>query len=184
VPNFTYGTFSGASDLNVGYVPPFEPYWCGKWNGLKAMAVDLDAANGSDVLPDGPSDAVLHMTRGTSDIWANFQWPITAVDRSAHTLKLGSGGWQFPRGTTNGHWFLDNAGVAALSSAAEWYLDTKQRRLFMVGNGTTAPPSQMIAAQRTTVIKQAGTQADPVTNVTLHDLTVAHADVTYLMPYE
>lgn len=31
---------------------------------------------------------------------------------------------------------------------------------------------------------QVGSQAKPVTNVALHDLTVAHADITYLLPYE
>jgi len=31
---------------------------------------------------------------------------------------------------------------------------------------------------------QVGSQANPVKNVALHDLTVAHADVTYLLPYE
>ena len=31
---------------------------------------------------------------------------------------------------------------------------------------------------------QVGSQANPVTNVALHDLTVSHADITYLLPYE
>ena len=194
---FTYGRFVGAADQNVGYVPPFEPYWCGKWVGLTAMTYSLDTrtANGevdsnvvtgssTPLLPDGPSDAVLHMTRGTSDIWANFQWNITSHDLSEQRLVLGKGGWQFPRGTTNGHWFVDNAGIGALSSPGEWYHDRQTHMLYMVGNGTSPPPSDVIVSQRPVVLRQRGTRSHPVRGVSLQDLTVAHAEVTYSLPYE
>ena len=201
---FTYGRFVGAADQNVGYAPPFEPYWCGKWIGLTAMSYTLGTANGEGVdsnssaaldvrkatgpkmplLPDGPSDAVLHMTRGTSDIWANFQWNVTRHDLSEHRLVLGKGGWQFPRGTTNGHWFVDNAGIEALTSAGEWYHDRQTHMLYMVGNGTSPPPSDVIVSQRPVVLRQRGSRSHPVRGVTLQDLTVAHAEVTYSLPYE
>jgi hypothetical protein len=158
VANFSYGFFKGAKDLSVGYSPPFEPYWCGRWSGLSAMMYKPQISNGTEALTNGPSDAVLHMTRGTSDIWANFQWPVTSIDTTAHELKLGKGGWQFPRGTVNGHWFLDNAGIGALTAAGEWYRSADGMMIHMVGNGTaTPPPAVMIAAQRTTVLKQVRT---------------------------
>ena len=84
------------------------------------MTYKPESSNGTEALTHGASDAVLHMTRGTSDIWANFQWPVTSIDTTAHELQLGKGGWQFPRGTTNGHWFVDNAGLGALTEAGEW----------------------------------------------------------------
>ncbi len=200
---FTYGHFVGAADQNVGYVPSFEPYWCGKWSGLAAMNYVLETKNregdsnssahrdarratgpSTPLLPDGPSDAVLHMTRGTSDIWANFQWNITSHDLSAQRLVLGKGGWQFPRGTTNGHWFVDNAGIGALTSPGEWYHDRENHMLYMVTNGSSSPPIDVIVSQRPVVFRQRGSQAHPVRGVSLQDLTVAHAEVTYTLPYE
>lgn len=186
---FTYGHFTGAADKSVGYVPPFEPYWCGKWSGLSAITYDLDPENpgalpAEPLLPDGPSDAVLHMTRGTSDIWANFQWNITAHDLSNQQISLGKGGWQFPRGTTNGHWFVDNAGLSGLTSPGEWYHDRHKNVLYMVGNDTNVPPTDIIVSQRPVALRQRGTAAKPVRGVALHDLTVAHAEVTYTLPYE
>jgi hypothetical protein len=81
-----------------------------------AFEEDKDGDSGSDessapapLLPDGPSTAVLHMTRGTSDIWANFQWNVTSHELEKRRLSLGPGGWQFPRGTTNGHWYATHA---------------------------------------------------------------------------
>ena len=62
---------------------------------------------------------------------------------------------------SNGHWFLDNAGLGALTEAGEWYF--ADGMLHMVGNGTDAPPAAMIAAQRTTVIKQVSSPTDPNT---------------------
>ena len=35
VANFSYGKFVGYNDTNVGYEPAFEPYWCGKWSGIR-----------------------------------------------------------------------------------------------------------------------------------------------------
>jgi hypothetical protein len=182
---FTYGHFTGAADKSVGYSPPFEPYWCGKWSGLSAITYDLEeTATARALLPDGPSDAVLHMTRGTADIWANFQWNVTAHDLSEKRISLGKGGWQFPRGTTNGHWFIDNAGIAALTAAGEWYHDRQAHVLYMVGNGTAPPPTDVIVSQRSVALRQRGTAGKPIRGVVLHDLTVAHAEVTYTLPYE
>ena len=76
----------GAKDQNVGYSPPFEPYWCRKWTGLSAMTYKPESSNGTEALRNGPSDAVLHMTRGTSDIWANFQ--VSRFSQEESQLRL------------------------------------------------------------------------------------------------
>ena len=50
--------------------------------------------------------------------------------------------------------FLDNAGIGALTAAGEWYHDRQSHTLYMVGNGTHPPPSEAVASQGTTVLRQ------------------------------
>ena len=100
VPGFVYGHYSGAEDLTAGYYrsgAPFEPYWCGKWSGLRGLALNTAGnafANSSlarwnaSRLADGR--AVLHMTRGTSDIWSNFQWRIDNYTAAAAAVGGGA----------------------------------------------------------------------------------------------
>eukprot|EP00041_Stephanoeca_diplocostata_P031274 m.971050 g.971050 ORF g.971050 m.971050 type:complete len:945 (+) comp23926_c0_seq7:45-2879(+) len=195
VANFTYGKYTGANDHTVGYAPAFEPYWCGKWTGIRnltfdvqriAQKVPVSAANFSDVGPH----SVLHMTKGSNDIWANYQWHVAGFTmRNGSTgeegvLSLGAGGYQFPRGEGGaGWWFIDNAGVAGLSQPLEWYYNASTTTLYMHAN-RTALPSSVIATQQYTLVQHNGTQTAPVVNVTLADLTFAHTEVSYLLPYE
>lgn len=84
VANFTYGTYVGADDRTVGYVPAFEPFWCGKWSGIRNFTFAIASLSPSEVVgaanfSDVGAHSVLHMTKGASDIWANYQWQVADV---------------------------------------------------------------------------------------------------------
>jgi hypothetical protein len=95
VPAFGYGTFNGANESGAGYSPSFEPYWCGKWTGISTFSPKkgqtpgghLDSWNATQLAEGG---ATLHMTRGTQDIWANFQWQVEGLSRSGSSSSGGA----------------------------------------------------------------------------------------------
>ena len=196
VPHFTYGTFTGGDDRSAGYAPAFEPYWCGKWTGCRGVdytqAAALPATDPAGPLPElptVPSDAeriVVHSTRGTSDIWANFQWAVGKHDPKAKSLAFTKGGFQFPRGTSGmGWWFVDNAGINALSMPHEWWYSPTTSTLFMMKNGTSDTlPTSLVVGNLATLIRATGSQAQPLPPITIENLTIAHSEVTYLEPYE
>jgi hypothetical protein len=209
VPHFVYGEFNGAKESGAGYSPSFEPYWCGKWTGISTFSLKKGATPGGHVeswnatqLAEG--HATLHMTRGSTDIWANFQWQVEGLSSTndkgsgtAHngssaadggdepTLLLGRGGVQFPRGSSGmGWWFIDGV-LAELDSANEWYFDPPTRRLYWWPNSTTAEePTEaggtpvLVAARLQTLIRVTGAR------VHLANLTFAHTERTVLEPYE
>lgn len=86
-------------------------------------------------------------------------------------------------GCVGGARFIDNAGVAGLSQPLEWYYNATTAMLYMYANGTVLP-TEVIATQQHTLLQHNGTQAAPLVNVTVTDLTFAHTEVSYLLPYE
>eukprot|EP00937_MAST-01D_sp_MAST-1D-sp2_P007160 g7160.t1 len=202
VPGFIYGEYSGASDLTAGYEPAFEPYWCGKWSGIRGLQLDAasGALNGSALSRWNASRlaggrAVLHMTRGAGDIWSNFQWRVAGFHAGNTTLALGAGGYQFPRGASGSGWFWVDNVLEELDAPLEWYFDKPTRRLFFLPNATGgagrggARVPALVAARLRTVIAAAGDGdggggGERIANVSLSGLRFAHTATTYLAPYE
>lgn len=142
------------------------------------------------------------MTRGQQDIWANFQWTVTELSHNANDtidLKLGSGGYQFPRGASqSGYWFVDNI-EEELDQAGEWYLDLKpdltssitnaDAHLMYCRNSTEQPqePPQdetFVATYLKTLVRIRGSDAKPVKGLQIRGITFRHSEVTYLEQYE
>jgi hypothetical protein len=199
VPNFGYGKFEGGNESTAGYSPSFEPYWCGKWTGISTFSPKEGATPGAHVASWNTSElagggATLHMTRGTQDIWANFQWQVEGLSRTANgttALSLGKGGVQFPRGTmSTGWWFVDGM-LAELDSPNEWMFEPKSRQLYWWPNTTAADADDssakssmsetqptMVATRLKTILRVVGA------HVSIANLTFAHTDRTQLDVYE
>jgi len=73
-----------------------------------------------------------------------------------------------------------------LDSPGEWYFDAAAKMLYLYPNTTDSAPADagLVAAQGKYAIRVSGSQAAPVTNVTLSGITFAHADVTYLDKFQ
>jgi hypothetical protein len=129
------------------------------------------------------------MTRGSSDVWANYQWELINHDSKNHTFLAGRGGYQFPRGlATPGFWFVENI-KEELDVATEWFYDSNISKLYYFPHGNQtdllkANSIDVVATQLETLVDITGSAEDPVKGIVLKDLTFAHSEITYLKDYE
>ena len=70
-----------------------------------------------------------------------------------------------------------------LDSPGEWFYDDKTKMLYLAQNGTSLP-EEGVAPILDELIVVMGTQDQPVMNITIANLTLAHTAVTYLSSYE
>lgn len=175
--------------MSAPWVPNYTSYWCGKWAQVAEVGYQVNASVASRwPTGDGMSGAVFTMTRGGSDVWANYQWEVASHDPTSHTLTLGRGGYQFPRAASTGYWFIENL-LAELDTPSEWYLDAATETLYYYPfpnqtAGMTSGTLEVVGTQLETLISARGSQAAPLTNVGVVRLGIAHSELTYLKDYE
>ena len=113
----------------------------------------------------------------------NVNFPIgtghevySVLGRYLHTL-LGK------RGTCyRAEWHVDNT-FEELDSPAEWFYDDKTNMLYFDQNGTSLP-EEGVAPILDELIVVMRTQDQPVMNITIANLTLAHTAAMYLSSYK
>jgi hypothetical protein len=177
VGNFTSGSFWGTRSPPAGaqyrvpagvVLPPSAP---------NASAWDTSAA-------------VVHAFH--CDSWGDWAFAVDAAGGPPGpvngSLRFSSGGWQEARGcSTGGAFFVENAGLALVDAAGEWFFDSSSRMLTMAFNESSPPVANstfLVAAQLATVLNATGSSEDPVVGFRLGpNLTVAHTTADFGLPY-
>ena len=161
----------------------------------------LQSWNTTRFQESGGNDPVVFMI--TPYQYAFWQFQLQDVDKSKNELLFGRGGFQEQRGCEQKcgakaaesrndalEFYVENV-FEELDAANEWYLDTKTRKLYYISNSTATdgaafdPESaQFVAPRLTQLIEIRGSQDVPVRNVSLEDVGITQAAVTYFEDYE
>jgi len=197
----------------VGYDDPRGPRGKNHTQGLSAQlpwGFDFDPADAHKGGPflasmKDPAGAIVHAWRDQG--WFTNMFEVASSDASgsvtfataeSYGVKHVKGGWQGGRGwqvndsvihdpegqyfVGANKWMIENV-FEALDEPNEWFFDTKERKLYLIPNTTTAgpPPADMqyVAVVLETLISINGTKAMPVRNVTVQGITFRDAaDIT------
>ena len=128
-----------------------------------------------------PSTGELHTFQGAR--WGGWVFQIDKRDETNRNLTWSKGGFQEARGATSGaEWFVDNI-FEELDSPGEWYYDNDHMILYFVQNGTELP-QEGVGSVLDQLILITGTQREPVKNITIANVTIAHSATTYMSSYE
>ena len=101
-------------------------------------------------------------------------------------FNFSSGGFQgsIGQGGIGGEWFIENV-LEELDSGMEWYHDVDAGKLYYAHNETGAIPATLAFEAVTTkvLLNLTGTQADPITDVSVRGITIRDTAYTYLDPH-
>ena len=124
--------------------------------------------------------------------WGNLQWKIKGIDPSTNTIWFGEGGqqigakWSKNPAVLNqrSRFFVDNV-FEELDAPGEWFLDKKKNILYYYPSpGVELKTARIEVPVLEHAIRFAGTQENPVRNISLQGFRIAHTATTYLEPYE
>ena len=174
----------GREGLCSVYDPPVS-YWCSeKPSGGGAFAFRTPSGVAID-LPNAPyadaGDALFFVWRPAR--WANWMFEVAAERGGNYTF--GRGGNQGARGSDNGgDFFVENV-FEELDYPNEFFFDKKAKKLYLVHNGTGAPPDDatVVATKQRVLLNVSGTQWDPVRDVKHEGVTFTSTRYTYMDPH-
>ena len=116
--------------------------------------------------------------------WGSWAWRIKSVDASDRRIQFGAGGHQTTRGAMNGGpWYVEGV-KEELTAKSEWVHSLKDSKVYLMPNGTAlAKDAKVVAAVLERIIAIVGTQAKPVTCVTVRGFKLRHSASHYVGPY-
>ena len=178
---------NGRKAIRARDVGDFEQMWRIRSMDKKGETLYVPAAAVSKILRERHAEMVLH------EMWcvANLRIKDISVmgDSAAVTFHNPESHihfmhpWPSPMVTTDGHnsaFYLTNA-KPLLDQPGEWYLDTKEERLYyMPRHDENMRTAEVEVPALETLLKVEGTPDRPVTDVTLSGITFRHA--TWLRP--
>ena len=135
-------------------------------------------------------DAEIHIYQAA--YWGNLQWKIKGIDCATNSIWFGDGGQQIGAKWSknpavlnqNSRFFIENV-FEVLDAPGEWFLDGTKNALFFYPDQETDLRSAVIEVPvLEEAIRFAGTQEDPVQNISLQGFRIAHTATTYLKPYD
>ena len=175
--------------------------WAGHTPLNRQRGLGFSCPNASQQWCSKPWQNASEATVWCSGLWANLEYTVfahtsaaAATEASTATvinLTFGSGGNQMAFGPlwpgVCGYGFFVEGIIEALSAPGEFYHDRVGNRLFLVpqnaNNASQPPPTSVLAVTATTVLRFAGSQAQPVRNVRLAGLTFRGAAKTFIGPH-
>ena len=127
-----------------------------------------------------PSTGVVHAFH--CQHWGGWQFKLDKRDNDSQTLTWSHGGFQEARGCDYGaEWYVENI-FEELDSPGEWFFDYDTRKLYLYPNSTL--PNEVVGTNLNVLISIKGSQTNPVKNITISDITLAHTATTFLLDYE
>jgi len=189
-----FQTFTSGIGGTCDRFQPNAGYWCSnnvQGGGSVIYYVPTAMQATSDVLPNLPyknaTNAVVQTWRPGH--WASWMYVVgsTSADGNATNFTFSSGGFQGSRGENGGEdTYIENV-FEELDAPAEWYYDEVNQILYFWFNATsgTPPPSDgtLLATQTKWLFNITGTQANPVTDITLLGLGLRDTAYTYMDPH-
>lgn len=118
--------------------------------------------------------------------WGNKGYAVASKDAN-NNVTFDYGGFQMaygPASTCNS--FYVEGLLEALDSEEEFYHDVGASKLYFIPNAShpTPLPETVVAVVEQSILKISGTQAEPVTDVTLRGIIFTGAAKTFLAPHE
>jgi hypothetical protein len=137
-----------------------------------------------------PEEAEIHIFQEA--YWGNLQWRLNGIDPETHSIWFGEGGQQIgakwdknpARVGGRSRYFIENI-FEELDSPGEWFLDKRMNILYYYPEAGIDLKTALVEVPRLEhIIHFAGTQAQPVKNITLKGIRFAHSLSTYLCRYD
>jgi Right handed beta helix region len=135
-------------------------------------------------------DAEIHIFQAA--YWGNLHWKIKGIDFDKNSIWFGEGGqqigakWSKNPAVLNQKslFFIDNV-FEELDAPGEWFLDKKKDLLYYYPEPKTNLQNAVVEVPvLEQAIQFAGTQENPVRNISLQGFRIAHTKTTYLSPYD
>ena len=127
-----------------------------------------------------PSTGVVHAFHCKH--WGGWQFKLHERHDDSQILTWSYGGFQEARGCDNGtEWYVENI-FEELDSPGEWFFDYDTRKLYLYPNSTL--PNEVVGTNLNVLISIKGSQTNPVRNIAISDITLAHTATTFLLDYE
>ena len=113
--------------------------------------------------------------------WGGWQFAIEDRNMANETITFSRGGFQEARGCDHGsEYYIDNI-KEELDSPGEWFYDKEEMKLYFAPNGSS--PSSGVGSALTKLLSIEGSMDDPVYNITITGMTLAHSELTFLEDY-
>ena len=131
-----------------------------------------------------PDTGVVHAFQGIH--WGNWQFAVQDHDQSNNRITFSKGGYQEARGSSWGNgaeWYVENI-REFLDAPGEWYYDDRNSTLFYFPKDSTNLPTSGVGTFLRQLISIKGTIDNPVSNITIANLTFTQTQPTYLDEYE
>lgn len=174
-----------------GFTPQVG-YWCGNktaGGGGVTYRIPSGMTAGPSILPNSPyknaTGAVIQAWRPAH--WASWMFQVGSYDASQGLFTFSKGGFQGARGNNNGaEFFVENV-FEELDYPGEFYYDETAQSLYLYYNASagTAPPSglEVVATNLKVLITASGTQAAPVSDISISGIGFRDTALTYLDPH-
>lgn len=175
-----------------GEVPSFhpDPNEDMTFSGEAPRGIVFDPATFTNKRWARPEEAVIHIFQ--ANYWGNLQWRLKEIDWAKHTIWFGKGAWQMGAKwyespaivDKRSRFYIENV-FEELDAPGEWYLDPHQGILFYLpAEGVDLNESLVEAPVLKEAVRFAGTQDDPVHDITLEGFRIAHTSSTFLEEYD
>jgi len=116
------------------------------------------------------------------ETWGSWVYELAnaTLSGSSLTLAFGRGGFQEARGNSQaGHFYISHR-AELMDVAGEWYYDAAKQQLYVVVPANSTGPSELFAPVVDQLFVLEGSQADPVENVHIANITFRHAAPTFM----
>ncbi len=160
------------------------------FSGEAPRGVQFDPATFTNKRWVHPEEAEIHIFQEA--YWGNLQWRLKGIDHETHSIWFGEGGQQIgakwdknpARVGSRSRYFIENV-FEELDSPGEWFLDKRTNILYYYPEPGIDLKTSLVEVPRLEhIIHFAGTQAQPVKNITLKGLRFAHTLSTYMCQYD
>jgi len=155
-----------------------------RWPDYDPLAQYFQGFSGECASPErvakwkDPAGGFLHAMHRS--LWGDMHWQITG--KTAENKLEMVGGWQNNRqmGAHKNYRFVENI-FEELDTAGEWYLDEEAGTLYFLPPEGVDPNTAKIEAVRLKhLVEFRGDEQNPITNITLKDLTLTHTARTFM----
>ncbi|MEP2169423.1 MAG: FN3 associated domain-containing protein [Polaribacter sp.] len=148
-----------------------------------------DAKSFSNKKWANPETGIVHAFQ--SHNWGNMQYRVKSIDRKAHKIHLGEGGFQMQRdygiGGTGGHasaYFIENI-FEELDVAGEWFFNNNTNTLYYYPfKGEDLATASIEIPILKDLIQIKGNKDDPVKNIQIKRFTFTQSRYTFMNNYE
>lgn len=178
---------------------PLGSYWCQPNGRVAGAEYFVNSPEGllatPGILPHAPYTSGVAQNGGTLNYWRSGHWftqhtrlaGATTFPNGSTLLSWSYGAFQGAEGDANGEdWSVEHV-FEELDAPREFYFDGASQRLFYFHNASsgTPPPQNWTfeAPLLTTLINISGSQAAPVTDITISGVTFTSAAASLLGPH-